>query len=617
LLSGEEIAFAAGNFLSPSFDKTGALWTASGAGLVRWPVAPVAGTPSRLRIGPPEWVADVLLNGHDGFTLSASGQVAVVPLYNQGALVVHCDTPRRTLRIGPQYDVRHVWVSPDGRWVVTGSHWRDDSRVYYKIWKADTGKLVANLPFPDVSECYGFSPDSRWLYVSGKQGGRLEVASLAANPAPPAAPAVAPGPPPWQEGWRSEKIRLGGTFSPDNRLAAFGREDGSIQLVLSETDQEIARLPSPEVGRISASGFSPDGSLLLASGEETGALYVFDLRRIRMQLAELGLDWDLPPFPPARPEETNPTLALPLRVKLIDAEWATSKSKMAEFESNRAVARLFFNPFDVDAHYRLGERLYDAGKPQPAFAHLTAALAFRPDLDDARSARARAAFRLGRWADAVTDATRYLEKSPSDDNARYLRAVAEMRRKHYEKAIGDFDSLLKAYPTDSKMYELRAQCHEALGKAGLAKIDRAQALKVGPRNPETLNSQAWKLVTGPAGQRDPARALVLIQDAVKQQPGNAMYLNTLGVVQYRNGQIQEALATLEKSLAAGQGQFDAFDLFFLAMCHARLDDTAKAKECFDRAVRWWDGQKGLSAQWVEELRSFRAEAEALLKGKAD
>jgi tetratricopeptide (TPR) repeat protein len=127
-------------------------------------------------------------------------------------------------------------------------------------------------------------------------------------------------------------------------------------------------------------------------------------------------------------------------------------------------------------------------------------------------------------------------------------------------------------------------------------------------DPEGLNGEAWRLVTGPAEQRDPARALQLIQKAVKQKPAEAMFWNTLGVAQYRNGQYKEALAALEKSLAAGQGQFDAFDLFFLAMCHAKLGDAAKAKDCFERAVKWVEAQKNLPARYVEELKAFRAEA---------
>ena len=133
----------------------------------------------------------------------------------------------------------------------------------------------------------------------------------------------------------------------------------------------------------------------------------------------------------------------------------------------------------------------------------------------------------------------------------------------------------------------------------------------------TLNNQAWRLVTGPEKSRDPAKALKLIQEAIKQQPDNATFLNTLGVVQYRNGLYKEAVATLEKSLAKGNGQFDAFDLFFLAMCHHRLGNPVKARDCYTRAVKWSREQKDLPAQHAEELKAFQAEAEALLRSKAE
>ena len=86
-----------------------------------------------------------------------------------------------------------------------------------------------------------------------------------------------------------------------------------------------------------------------------------------------------------------------------------------------------------------------------------------------------------------------------------------------------------------------------------------------------LNDQAWRLVTAPVEQRSLARAFQTdSRRRLKQQPANALFLNTLGVVQYRREQYAEAVAALEKSLASSKGQSDGYPLFFLALSHAKL-----------------------------------------------
>jgi tetratricopeptide (TPR) repeat protein len=383
-----------------------------------------------------------------------------------------------------------------------------------------------------------------------------------------------------------------------------------------DRDEEIARLPAPEVGWFSPSNFSHDGTFLLARGSETGATYIYDLRRIRTQLADLGLDWeDVQPPLPTKAKDENPKDATPIQVEFVDAQWAVSREKMAEYETARAVTALYFNPFDADAYYRLGGLQLDAGKYKDAHAHLTVALAFRPDLHQAYRLRATAAVRLQRWDDALADLTRYLEKYPFDTSSRRMRAEINQGRKRYEEALKDWGALIESNPEVAWLYERRAACYEGLGKPGQAKADREKAVKVGANNPVQVNNLAWSLATGPVGQRDLARATELIQRAIEMDPENSTFLNTLGVIQYRNNQIALAITTLEKSLAAGKGQSDAFDLFFLAMCHAKLGDPGKAKEYFDRAVKWTEAQKELPEQQVEELKGFRAEAEAELRAR--
>jgi serine/threonine protein kinase/WD40 repeat protein/tetratricopeptide (TPR) repeat protein len=619
LLTREEVGFVKGHFTPHlGFDSTGALWTAGGAGLARWPVR-VSDDSTRLRIGPPEWVASGLLAGDYGFNWSGDGRIATVSLYSNGTRVIHRGPRRRTFRLGPQIDVRSAPVSPDGQWVVSITHHYGTSGVRFKVWEADTGQHLASLPLAEANSFHGFSPDSRWIYFGGGGGKgvrRLEIASLKAGGAAGAS-AGAPAAPAWRAEWKSEAILSEGLSSPDNRLRAYGTSEGIIRLVEAETDKEIARIPPPTEGRIGPSAFSRDGSLLLAYEADKHVLCLFDLYLIRKQLAELGLDWDEVQPLPKRATDYDPARAAWLRVELIEAESAGSLEKMAEAERRRAASRLAANPFDAEAHFRLGRSLSVTGPHREAYARLTAALAFDPDLEEALSLRGQVAWRLNRWDNAAADAGRYLAKVPFDNQMRLLRARSNRARKHYEDAVADYTTLCTNFPGSAVVFAERAECYEALGKQDLARADRKQARFLGGQGGLAFNNQAWHLVTGPVGHRDPAKALELIRKALDYEPENAYYLNTLGVVLYRNGQLQEALAALEISLAASQGQTDAFDLFFLAMCHARLGDPAKAKDCFDRAVRWWAGRKDLSAQWVAELTAFRAEAEAVLQGKAD
>jgi tetratricopeptide (TPR) repeat protein len=325
-------------------------------------------------------------------------------------------------------------------------------------------------------------------------------------------------------------------------------------------------------------------------------------------------------------------------VEVVGVERITNVRRLTEQERDRALLAVFVNPFDPIARLRLGQMMLELGQPGPAHAQLSAALAFRRDLDEARYLRARAAFLLRRWADAATDATRYLDRHPDtspgrdrmlrlynrarfleghpdSEDARRLRARAWMLARRFEEAVRDYTALIERHPRDPRLYTWRAACYEALGQADRAKADWKQARAVTPPDAGNLSGIAWELATGPEEERDPPQALSYIQAAVRQNANNANLLYTLGVVQYRNGQYGQALAAMEKSLALskGEGDANAFDLFFLAMCHGRLGDAARARDCFGRAVRSMARQTKLSPQGREQLSAFRAEAEAELR----
>jgi WD40 repeat protein len=168
--------------------------------------------------------------------------------------------------------VRYVAVSPDGRLVATGSH--NGTKV--KIWDTSDGSLVKELPV-EYASFVRFSPDGKWLATSGG-GCRLWVVGS------------------WQEG-----PRIGGgnfAFSLDTKLLAVDAGDGAVRLIDPNTGREYARLEDPNQDRAHWLGFSPDGTQLVTTNDDSQSVHVWDLRAIRRQLAEIGLDWNLPALPP-------------------------------------------------------------------------------------------------------------------------------------------------------------------------------------------------------------------------------------------------------------------------------------------------------------------------------
>jgi serine/threonine protein kinase/WD40 repeat protein/Tfp pilus assembly protein PilF len=250
------------------FDNSGALVTHGELGVLRWPIRPDESDPSLWHVGPPQRIGPA--TSHDRMGASKDARVLAIGRFNQGAQLVHVDSPERDIRLFPQDDVRFAAVSPEGDWVATGSHSSQD--VFAKVWNARTGAHVKDLPLYSGT-LVGFSPDGRWLATTGG-GVRL-----------------------WTVGSWEEGPQVGGdtfAFSADGQLLALGQGYGVVRLVDAKTGDEHARLELPVQARLVPQCFTPDRSYLVCHALESHALYVWDLRTIRQQLTDMGLNWDLP-----------------------------------------------------------------------------------------------------------------------------------------------------------------------------------------------------------------------------------------------------------------------------------------------------------------------------------
>jgi serine/threonine protein kinase/WD40 repeat protein len=270
-----------------AFEPDGTLLTGGPGSINRWPLAVDEAT-GRRRFGPAEFLAG---SGNVHFHgVSADGQIIASPT-GTGAVVRH-RRDRRVIKVGPQKDVRNCAVSPDGRWLATGSHGPMEPGL--RIWDASTGKHVKDLPTA-VHGIVRFSPDGKWL-LTASDGCRLwRVGS-------------------WEQGadLKCLATACGGAFSADGKLLAIGDAPGIVRLMDVISGKEVARLSAPVQARLAPCCFTPDGSKLITLSPETEALHIFDLRSIRAQLFEIGLDWDLPPLP-----RLTPVSAAPVQIDVV------------------------------------------------------------------------------------------------------------------------------------------------------------------------------------------------------------------------------------------------------------------------------------------------------------
>ena len=143
--------------------------------------------------------------------------------------------------------------------------------------------------------------------------------------------------------------------APDSRTALLSTTEGYCRLVEIATGRELAHIEAPE-GGLGPLAFSTDGTRLVEPSTE--GLRVWCLPRIRVRLAELGLDWDAPPYPPEPQAESG--APSPLQLTIRGGDLLSDPAKLAAYDRGATAVRLLINPLDARAHLEIAQRLIDA-----------------------------------------------------------------------------------------------------------------------------------------------------------------------------------------------------------------------------------------------------------------
>jgi tetratricopeptide (TPR) repeat protein len=128
-----------------------------------------------------------------------------------------------------------------------------------------------------------------------------------------------------------------------------------------------------------------------------------------------------------------------------------------------------------------------------------------------------------------------------------------------------------------------------------------------------LGNLAWDIAREPQRtEREYRIALRAIEDTLAEAPGSPAFINTLGVLQYRLGQYEEALRSLERSHAAYSQEYEGgvpSDLAFIALAHHELGHDEEARRTMQQLYTVMSNP--VIANLVDNQMHF-AEAEAVL-----
>ena len=214
---------------------------------------------------------------------SADGRFIAVAQHGQQPRVVNLDDPRHpTLLTSAPSTTAYISISHDRKWVATGT------------WGSPAGEHVTHVTVCDARNGHSqelpvpydanvaFSPDNRWLVTCTCQEYRFwEVGSWR----------------PRHGVTRNANIIGGIAFSPDSRTVAISPGRYGVRLIDADSGNEIVTFD--DFDEEMPVSFSPDGGQLATFRlNGTFAIRLWDIRRIRQELGEMGLDWAAQSLPP-------------------------------------------------------------------------------------------------------------------------------------------------------------------------------------------------------------------------------------------------------------------------------------------------------------------------------
>ena len=165
-----------------------------------------------------------------------------------------------------------------------------------------------------------------------------------------------------------------------------------------------------------------------------------------------------------------------------------------------------------------------------------------------------------------------------------------------DTAIAWIRRSVELYDEQAEAWAALGRIYAATGKVGASDAAYEKSIGIDPENATVLNNFAYALAR--RGSRL-ERALELVTKALEYEPENESFLDTRGWVHFRRGELDAALADLEKAAAAGGASAEIYE--HLGDVHKARGAYIDARRAYERAAELEPERDGLEAR----LRSVR------------
>ena len=247
-------------------------------------------------------------------------------------------------------------------------------------------------------------------------------------------------------------------------------------------------------------------------------------------------------------------------------------------------------------------------------AHLTArrfdraemiardALTRDPDQPRMVRLRAQALLKAGKTADANRLLEDGVEKNPA--SREFVVGLADLYadQQRTEDALRMLERARKTFGDDPSLTMRVATVYEGGGRLGDAEKELRRLMADDPLNADAMNSLSYMLAEH--NERLP-EAVDLAQRALKVEPGNPSYLDTLGWALFKQGKVEEAADPLGKAAAILAGNSVIQDHHGDVL--AKRGRTAEALAAWQRALAG-DGESIDRAAIEKKIKAAKARA---------